>query len=217
MPRSRLYRAKGPYNRTSHRLRELERVIALKHRSLLPYGTKADVYLRQVAKLLRRNLENKGIFPCGTDVLDRVAVWAERWAPFTPRVHLKKMVDQAMRWPRLEKADELGLQLGLTYEERAYLKITTIGACDVSKAERSRLRKERKRERDKLRARDRRLARGAQTREEYIANSLTTQRPWAAEGISRRTWERRREGRCVVGPSPTIESNSAGRRTCDNG
>jgi hypothetical protein len=68
------------------------------------------------------------------------------------------------------------------------LKIVTIGACDLLKAERTARRKAKARQRDEAR---RRTA-GAETRAEYETNSLSKTRPWEAEGISRRTWERRR-------------------------
>ena len=38
-----------------------------------------------------------------------------------------------------------------------------------------------------------RRAPGAKTREDYLANSLTSTAPWKEAGISRRTWERRRK------------------------
>jgi hypothetical protein len=40
------------------------------------------------------------------------------------------------RQPAIEKADALAALLHLTYAERQYLKITTIGAYDVGRTER---------------------------------------------------------------------------------
>ena len=74
--------------------------------------------------------------------------------------------------------------LGLTYARRQRIGITTIGAIDVNKRQRTHLRKLRENER----YRRRRQALGATPR----TQSLSALKPWAAEGISRRTWERRR-------------------------
>ena len=49
-----------------------------------------------------------------------------------------------------------------------------------------------KRERERARGERRRREAGAIDRRIYEANSLSQLRPWEAEGISRRTWERRR-------------------------
>src|SRR5262249_13253202 len=67
--------------------------------------------------------------------------------------------------------------------ERTALKIWTIGAYDVPKAERIKRRKEKRRLADKAR----RQARGGKSRE--LSASRT--RPWEGFGISRSTWERR--------------------------
>jgi len=67
--------------------------------------------------------------------------------------------------------------------ERTDLRIWTIGAYDVPKAERLKRRKEN----DRLDAKARRQARGAKPRE--LSASRT--QPWEAFGISRSTWERR--------------------------
>ena len=64
-----------------------------------------------------------------------------------------------------------------------------------------------KRERERSRGERRRRAAGAIDRQTYEANSLSRQRPWDAEGICRRTWERRRRAQntsttlSVVSPS----------------
>jgi len=105
-------------------------------------------------------------------------------------------------------ADQLAALLSLTYAERQKLKITTIGACDVSKRGRELLSKQKKRDRDRIRATEKRRMAGAQSR----ATSLSTTRPWEKDGISRRTWERRRKKTevRVAGPSHTIESSMLG-------
>jgi hypothetical protein len=181
-------------NLTTLRLRELERIIRFRFPSgILPASTSANIYLLQAAKLLRRNLlERKGL-PTVAEVIDRLTTWAERWAHFTPQKALKRIAVQAMREPQIETADIISTILHLTDYERTYLKITTIGACDTTKAARSRRRKQKKRERDRQRAAMRRREQGMVPRSVYLESSLSALRPWETEGITRRTWERRRK------------------------
>lgn len=182
---------KRKFNRTTKRLRELESIISFRIPSgILPACTSSHIYLLQAAKLYRRDLlERKGL-PTEAEVLDRLAVWHR--AHFTPLETLRKIVAQAMRQPKIEDADTLGVQLSFTDADRTYLRITTIGSCDVTKAQRVERRKQKKRERDRQRAMRRRRQHGVMPRSEYLKHSLSAQRPWEAEGISRRTWQRRR-------------------------
>jgi hypothetical protein len=56
------------------------------------------------------------------------------------------------------------------------------------------------------------------TRAEYLAGSLSRMKPWEAEGISRRTWERRRKVAAATAPvaSPCTANLPLGwERTCD--
>lgn len=104
-----------------------------------------------------------------------------------PEAEAEAIIEEASTTRRHTTADRLARWLGLTYEVRERFGITTIGAVDVSKRERARRRKERKR----LAQERRRREQGAKPR----ANSLSRTRPWQVEGISRRTWERRRQRR----------------------
>jgi hypothetical protein len=90
---------------------------------------------------------------------------------------------------RLIRADDLGKILMVTDAERTRLRFTTIGACDVSKAERTRRRKQRNRRAQEARRR----ARGATPRAQYLQAAIARQQPWIAEGVSRRTWYRRQK------------------------
>jgi hypothetical protein len=81
-------------------------------------------------------------------------------------------------------ADNLARWLGVTYDQRQTLGLTTIGSTNVGKRARKELRKRRWR----LNAERRRRGRGMRPQ----SQSLSRLKPWAAEGISRRTWERRR-------------------------
>lgn len=53
---------------------------------------------------------------------------------------------------------------------------------------------------------ERRRSRRGRTRAEYLAECLSTTKPWEAEGISRRTWERRRVA--THGPNNSVCSES---------
>jgi hypothetical protein len=85
--------------------------------------------------------------------------------------------------PRRMTADTLAKHLGVSDDERSFLRIWTIGSYDVPKADRLERRKERK----ALAEQARRSARGAKPREQ----AFTKTKPWEAAGFrSRRTWER---------------------------
>lgn len=102
----------------------------------------------------------------------------------------------------LPTARKLGRDLQLTAIEREACNIRTIEAVDESKEER----KARLREAKLIRDRERkRVERGAIPREIYEQNSFSQTKPWEAEGIKRRAWEKRRAKRyaCV---SPIIDS-----------
>lgn len=74
----------------------------------------------------------------------------------------------------------LASSLRLSDTARQRLRIKTIGACDVTKAERERLRRERWN-----------AKRSNQTRDSYLAaNTASRAKPWEAEGISRAKWYR---------------------------
>jgi hypothetical protein len=115
-------------------------------------------------------------------------------------------------WLHPEKAKPLGDKIQLTAAERSLLRITTIAAWDQTAEQRLVLGKERKRERERERRRKKRAAAGCTPREQYEAGSKERTRPWEADGISKRTWYRRRQ----VGGTSTVSSNTltAGQRTC---
>ncbi len=108
------------------------------------------------------------------------------------------IIEAATSRPRRYRAETLAKVLRLTDAERTALRITTIGAIDVTKAERAIRRKIRA----KQRAAQARAANREQTRAEYLAKALTAAKPWEVEGISRRTWERRRKAVSQVPYAP---------------
>lgn len=181
----------GAYNRTAHRLREIERIVNYRA-GLVEDTDDADIILDQVACCLAHMMWKRGMRPQWADVLDRLNLWCERWAPEVSIVLRRNVAREVVRQPRLDQADECAARLRLSYAERTRLRITTIGAYDVDKRERLRRRKERKRTRDRERAARKRAAGSGMLRDEYLSKSLSATQPWKAMGISRRTWERRR-------------------------
>src|SRR5262245_45957023 len=120
--------------------------------------------------------------------VDRMRREIELWAPWMGEdeaLGLRLEINTMPRWQRKPTARTLGERLQVTYGERLRLQLRTIGPCDVTEAAISAIRRQKKRQYDKLR-------RQRQPRAEYLAASLAQTKPWEQEGISRRTWERRR-------------------------
>lgn len=114
--------------------------------------------------------------------------WLETWAPWLTLAEHRQIIADGIVDQRHWKADALAWRLRLTREQRTMLGITTIGAIDHAKAARTK----RRRERDRDRKAAKRKAAGAVPRKQYEGSSVAKTRPWIAEGISRRTWYRRR-------------------------
>ena len=115
----------------------------------------------------------------------------EIWAPWMDAGEALEFIDRVNRTPdymRKPNARILGEKLRLLNQEREALGIRTILPIDMTEEQLQEQRKAKKRVRDERR---RRKA-GRKTRETYLANSLTRLKPWEAEGISRRTWFRKR-------------------------
>jgi len=116
----------------------------------------------------------------------------EMWAPWMPAEEREAYVKHVWgldRYERTQTGLEIGKRLGLTNVEREKLKLWPVLPIDKTKEEIAEQAKVRERGR---RARKRR-EKGVQTREAYLAELASRPQPWIAEGISRRTWERRRE------------------------
>ena len=154
------------------RLREIERIVWSRHGAMVPETDDACLYLEAVH-----------LAGAGQDL----AAWCRMWAPW-----MRAIPDLPPLGRRMQSADACARLLNVTLAERTALGLRTIGACDVTKAERAEIAKAAKRERDRERAAQRRNAAGRKDRESYEAESLQSTRPWVALGISRRTWFRRR-------------------------
>lgn len=125
-----------------------------------------------------------------------IANWIDLWAPWLTAAEQKEIVGAALANPQHYKADGLAWRLRLKAEERRMLGVTTIGAIDENKAARLKRRKML----DKQRKENIRRAKGAKPRKQYEAQSISKAKPWLAQGISRRTWYRKRNS--AIGTSP---------------
>jgi hypothetical protein len=117
-----------------------------------------------------------------------ITAWLSLWAPWMSPRETAGIITTVTANPIRWRADTLATRLNLTEADRRRLRITTIGAVDMTKAERAK----RRRERARLRKQRERRSQGAKSRTEYEANSISRNKPWITEGISRRTWYRRR-------------------------
>jgi hypothetical protein len=116
----------------------------------------------------------------------RITAWVRDWAPWYGEERTAELIKAVLRKPLKWTADKLAQRLGLDYAARTRLGITTIGATDCMKAKREK----RRRQQDAARHKALRAKAGARPH----AHSVTQTQPWKAEGISRRTWYRRRNG-----------------------
>jgi hypothetical protein len=127
--------------------------------------------------------------PTSKDPMGALTLAAKRMGRAISEAEADEALDEAAAVPKCRTADALGKYLRLTQMLRTALRIRTIGSIDISRQRRTSRRKEAGRARDRAR----RKKEGAKTRIEYLsAHSLSRQKPWQAEGMSRRTWYRRR-------------------------
>jgi hypothetical protein len=184
------------FNLARRRLNEIARVVMHRH-GRLPATDDRAIYLKAAAWHLN---------PRDGDLHFALENWCRRVGATLPIGQINRIVKDTK--PRKLRADRLAKILKVTDAERTALKLTTIGACDVSKAERLRRRKERHRAAQQARRR----ARGDIPREQYLAQSASRTKPWEALGISRRTWERR--GRPTLTQVRAQHSYHSCARTC---
>jgi hypothetical protein len=76
----------------------------------------------------------------------RIAEWISFYAPSIPPRERQHLIANAMGKPIHWSADTLAWKIGLKDEQRTRLKITTIGAVDVSREQRAERRKQRRAE-----------------------------------------------------------------------
>ncbi|WIJ26614.1 hypothetical protein [Devosia sp. RR2S18] len=139
--------------------------------------------------------------------------WARRWMPWAMTSELDQIIGQE-GWRRyMIGADAIADMLMVSAVERQALELRTIGAYDVPKEVRLAAAKIAKQERDRERQSARRRAEGRVDRQAYLESSLSARKPWEALGISRRTYERRRQRDASVSPLSVSITNGDGLAT----
>ena len=123
-----------------------------------------------------------------------LTIWCGGWAPHVTEAEIAAVAKRVSKLKGKRPADDVvGRRLRLSDADRSRLKITAIGAYDVNRKARAARRLAKKRERDRKRSAAKRVAKGAVSRQEYLAKSLSRAQPWLALGISRRTYYRRQK------------------------
>jgi hypothetical protein len=119
-----------------------------------------------------------------------MATEARAWAPWLSRDAAAAFAEGiAARKPVKLKADAIAERIGCTYAERTLLGFTSIGACDLTRAERNKATRQRRTAAE----RERRRQNGAVTREQYRANAEALRAEAAALGISYEALRKRRQ------------------------
>jgi hypothetical protein len=187
---------KPPFSRSSLRVRELERLYRLRYGRHLPDDDAGrddlELAFNQIARV------------------DACIQWAAKWAPWMARDEAAAKADLIAMDPQWLKARPLGELLGLTDSERTRLDIRTIRPIDLTDEALVARSKQKRNERKAL---NRRRTTGPKP------PPLGQSKPWEAEGICRRTWERRRAksvaSQHVAKPAPHNTVSFIGDTFCD--
>ena len=130
-------------------------------------------------------LQNVSLAVSGAEKKIRNAI--ETWAPWLSESDAQariELLNVLTIYERTPTAAELGERLRVTSAERELLKLWQFKPIDMTDEQLAAHRKRKNNERRKAKRRN---------RAQYLASCLTAKKPWEAEGISRRTWERRRD------------------------
>jgi hypothetical protein len=122
-----------------------------------------------------------------TDQIWSVMEAAKRMGGKVTEAEASAIIEEASITRKHKSADDLARFLGVTYEQRQKLCLSTIGSINVGKRARKELRKRRWR----LNAERRRRGRGMRPQ----SQSLSRLKPWEAKGMSRAKWYRQNKGR----------------------
>lgn len=110
---------------------------------------------------------------------------AARWAPWLMDAEYAAIIAEIECRPRRWRADSLAHRVGLDDATRTLLRITTIGANDITKAKRA----DRAKRKDAADHRARRMKAGATPHSESAERTA----PWLVLGMSRRTYYRKHQ------------------------
>jgi hypothetical protein len=117
------------------------------------------------------------------------AVW--QWAPWLDPDKAAAMIDFICRMPMPQRdltRYELGRRQNVTMQVYLNLGLKQIWPHDMTVAQMQQYRKAR----DTVSREQRRRRAGVLTRADYVTKSHSKTKPWLADGVCRRTWERRR-------------------------
>jgi hypothetical protein len=126
----------------------------------------------------------------GGEVERHVIAWCQRWASWLPIDEARDLGKRVSAKPRKWKADSLAREVNLTAAERAALNITTIGAVDQTKRQRTEAAKERRSRRDRKRNELMAAAEGRILRARPGRPRKTSVPMWEKLGMSRASWYR---------------------------
>ncbi len=171
-------RRKRPPDLSAIRIRELNRLLTGRH-GVEELPDTPDV--RRAIVIVAHHL---AALPA--DPRKSITNWLELRAPWYSLGEMHDLIVDVIDQPRRWKAHSLGWQLKLSAADRKTLGIKTIGAFDVSPAERHELRKADARRRD----RKTRRAKGVKPRAEYLTSQAAKSKPWIKAGVSRATYYR---------------------------
>jgi hypothetical protein len=124
------------------RLRELERLFKHRYGRFLPDD---DAGMDDLVIAAHHIAFLRG------EVIAHIVAWARAWVPWLPPHEAERLAKRVAEEPRKWKADALAWRLRLSMAERTALKITTIGAFDMNRAEREEERKRKRREAERAR------------------------------------------------------------------
>ena len=125
--------------------------------------------------------------PRATDQVWSLMEAARRMGGKLTETEAEAIIEEASNTRRHRTADRLARWLGLKYDTRNALGITTIGSTNINKREREEIR----RIKNKVAKERKRRERGARPRDEFEANSVAAKA--RQEGVSRMTIYRRRK------------------------
>jgi hypothetical protein len=207
---ARRYGREHRFNLDSERLDELHRLARARYGGTLPDNADGRRFAFVLAHVVGEP--------------NRIRANLAELAPWYPDDDADKLIRAVAKRRYRWSADAIASPkwLNVSNAERDKLGLKTIGAYDMPKAEREKLRRDRYRPRKRTlgrawRQRDRRKQ-GKPTRAEWLANSASRTKPWEAFGWCRRTWERHGKpapGTDVASASSTYTVYKRERHTCD--
>jgi hypothetical protein len=118
----------------------------------------------------------------------------ELYAPWMQTDEVEALIQHLSLTPHYQKlrtAEELGWLLHLTNADRERLKLWRIRPYDMTEEQLAQQAKKKERARKEAARRKS----GVRTKEAYLAELASRPKPWVAEGISQRTWQRRQKKR----------------------